>query len=223
MGGSGRRNQIAPNFTGGVTSTGEFLFVAINGAQFGGTTNFPVPAAISLINMPSEARSGIIQRGAGAYLLVNRDDAGYVELYDDKDSANVPPIENADPRLADGDVLLISSFLDGFAGNDHADFDVTLQPFQQGDPIDLADVLPQGGEYTPWVPQIAEELGQGYLRLFGDVAKTTEDDVGGNEDPAADAVNAYRISTDSGPWFPTPGRATSTFSPPELALAEASV
>ncbi|MFQ5461505.1 MAG: hypothetical protein ACE5E5_02650 [Phycisphaerae bacterium] len=210
---------------GGVTSTGDFLFVAINGDQFGGTTNFPTPPALSFINMPNEANSGMIQNGSGAYLLVNRDDPGYVELYDDGDPVHVPPIANADPSLATGTVLQVSSFLDGYAANDDSGFVVTDQPYPLGTSIDLADVLGAGTPYALLIAQIAEEdttaktpsLGGGYARMFVDVPKTTE--TAAPDNPVTDALNAYRLVRNEGPFFPTPGRAVLTTSPPELGVA----
>ncbi len=210
---------------GGVTSTGSFLFVAINGDQFGGTTNFPTPTALSFINMPNEANSGIVQNGSAAYLLVNRDDPGYVELYDDGDPVHVPPISNADPSLQTGTVLQVSSFLDGFAANDDSGFLVADQPYPLGDSIDLADVLGAGTPYALLIAQVAEEdstpktpsLGGGYARKFVDIPKTTE--TGAPDNPVTDAINAYRLVRNEGPFIPTPGRAVLTTSPPELGVA----
>ena len=206
---------------GGITSATEFVFIAINGAQFSGTTNFPVPLAISCIALPNEAGSGIIQNGSSAYLLVNRDDPGYVELYDDKDTAHVPPLSNADPSLATGTVLGVSAMLDGMAGNDHFRFDVSKQPYATptGQNIDLETVLPLGGAFSLLVPQVDENFENGYARLFVDVVKTTEDGTPLNEDPVIDALGAYRTISNVGPFFPTPGRAPFMTSPPELSVA----
>ncbi len=204
---------------GGITSATDFVFVAINGAQFTGTTNFPVPLAISSIDMPAEATSGIIQNGSGAYLLVNRDDPGYVELFDD---ANIPAGGSADPDLAGGTVLGLSSLLDSYAGNDHKKFDVLFQPYlpPTGDDIDLENQLPLGGVFTPFVPQMDESKKHGYARLFVDVVKTSEDGIPFNEDTVADALNAYRTISNVGPLFPTPGQAHFTTSPPQFAVAD---
>ncbi len=172
------------NGVGGVTSVSGFEFIALNGAQFAGTTNFPTPLAVSLVNMPNEATSGIIQNGSGAYLLVNRDDIGYIELYDDKDTAHVPPTSNASPSLATGTVLGLSSLLDAFASNDHSVFDVIEQPYvaPTGDDIDLEATLPFGGPFSLVTPQVGETDGRqpvpgkanGYARVFVDVPKKTK-------------------------------------------------
>ncbi|MFQ5491540.1 MAG: hypothetical protein ACE5GE_12535, partial [Phycisphaerae bacterium] len=223
----------------GITSTGgAYVFVAINGHHFlaapgpggGGTANFPTLTAESLIHMPNEASSGIYQNGAGAFLLVNRDDPGYVQLFDDKDTANVPPgtTTNANPSLATGTVLFTTALLDGLAGNDHTDFDVLCQPFAVSPgntELDLLAVLPFGGAFSLLVPQIDEgdnarqtrSLGGGYARRFIDVSKTTETLL--PDDPVADAVNAYQLVRNNGPFYPTPGRAILTTSPPELGVA----
>jgi hypothetical protein len=205
---------------GGITTTTDFTFIALNGAQFTGTTNFPVSPAVSLINMPNEATSGIIQNGSAAYLLVNRDAAGYVELYDDGDTAHVPPLSNADPGLPTGLILGVSALLDGMAGNDHSRFDVLKHPYDAptGQEIDLENVLPLGGAFSLLVPQIAEASGNGYARRFVDVVKTTEDGISFNEDPIADSMGACRTISNNGPFFPTPGRAPSVTSAPELSV-----
>jgi len=205
---------------GGITSATDFVFVAMNGAQFSGTTNFPVPTAISSIEMPGEASSGIIQNGSGAYLLVNRDATGYVQLYDDE---NVPIGGSANPALPTGTVLGVSCLLDGYAGNDHSKFDVTEQPYQTptGDDIDLETVLPLGGAFSLLVCQIADGGEHGYARRLLDLVRTTEDAIPGNSDPAADAQNAYRTISNVGPLFPTPGRVHLTDSPAELSVADA--
>jgi hypothetical protein len=207
---------------GGVTSVSGYTFVAINGEQFSGTTNFPVPAAVSSIDMPNEASSGIIQNGSAAYLLVNRDDAGYVELYDDN---QIPIGGSADPSLATGTVLQTSALLDGFAANDHGKFAVLDQPYAipTGDDIDLETVLPFGGPFSRLIPQVDEVNEFGYRRLFVDVAKTTEDVSPANDDPVADALNAYRTVSNDGPFFPTPGSAPLTTVAAELSVAAAPV
>ena len=205
---------------GGITGTTDFEFIALNGGQFTGTINFPVPLAVSLIHMPNEASSGIIQNGSSAYLLVNRDAVGYVELYDDKDTAHVPPLANADPALPTGLVLGLPALLDGMAGNDHGRFDVIEQPYvtPTGQDIDLETVLPLGGAFSLLVPQVDEGLDNGYARLFVDIVKTTEDGIAFNEDPIADSIGAYRTISNVGPFFPTPGRVPSVASPPELSV-----
>lgn len=219
---------------GGITSSGpDFVFIAINGHHFSGTTNFPTLTAESLIHVPSETSSGVVQNGSAAYLLVDRDGAGYVELYDDNDDAHVPPITNADPSLDTGTVLGTDSLLDAFAANDDGNFNIDEQPLPVcADPpdqcVDLQTVLPDGGAFSLLTPQIPEKdttritpaTGNGYARRFVDVAKTSED-AGSPDDPAADASNAYQIIRNNGPFFPTPGRAAQTSSPPELAVAAA--
>jgi len=209
---------------GGITlPPPDYVFVAINGHHFGGTTNFPILTAESLIDLPSEARSGIVQNGSGAYLLVNRDSPGYVQLYDDQ---HVPQGGSANPDLPSGNVLRTTALLDGHAGNDHPRFVVTEQPYQPptGEDIDLETVLPLGGAFSMLVAQVAEEdvrptpgTGNGYARRFVDVPKTTEN--GLPDDPVADALNAYRLDKNNGPFFPTPGKAVLTTSPPELSVA----
>lgn len=142
---------------GGITTATNYVFVAMNGQQFSGTTNLRLPDpsnpdpddALSLINMPpadpggNEYASGILTNGSNAYLLVNRDDPGYVKLYD-RDHQTP-----SDPSLADGSILQVSSFLDGVAGNDDGDFNVILQPYPEDVAnVDLAAVLPDGGPYS---------------------------------------------------------------------------
>ena len=207
---------------GGITSTEGYTFIAINGDQFSGTRNFPVPVAISHIELPREASSGVIQNGSGVYLLVNRDDPGYVELFDDK---NIPEGESADPDLPSGDVLQTSALLDGFAANDDFEFVVTEQPYDPptGDDIDLETVLPLGGAFSLLCAQVPEKGNLGYARLLIDVAKTTEDLDPDNDDPVADALGVYRTSSAAGPFLPTPGRVVSTVTPPELSIADESI
>lgn len=223
----GTPNTRIALINGGITdSPAGALFIAINGYHFGGTDNFPILVAESLIHLPNEARSGVIQNGSEILLLVDREDPGYVELYDDKDTAHVPPIENADPDLPSGSVLQTSAMFDGFAGNDDPNFDVIDQPYEPptGDDIDLETVLPLGGAFSLLVPQIPEKdirpmrgVGNGYARIYLDVAKTTESP--SEDDPVADAMNAYRRIRNVGPFFATPGRAPLTTSPPELSVA----
>lgn len=213
---------------GGVTATTDFLFIAINGHHFTGTTNFPTLVAESLIDLPAEARSGVIQNGSGAYLLVNRDAAGYVELCDDKHTADCTAGDA--PQLQD-DVFGLSTtaHLDGFAVNDHARFDIQLQPYviPTGKNIDLEDVLPAGGAFTTLLPQIPETDGtqplpgiaSGYARLFVDVLKTTETVSILDDSSLTDALNAYRHVRNTGPFFATPGKAALTISDPELSVA----
>jgi hypothetical protein len=201
---------------GGITATSDYSFVAINGSQFSGTTNFPVPLAISSIDMPQEASSGIIQNGSGAYLLVNRDAPGYVQLYDD---AAVPPGGSANPSLATGTVLGTSCLLDGYAGNDDSLFDVNLQPYASGTNIDMVMNLPAGGPFSLLICQIAEASAHGYARNFLDLAKTTEDGFPSNDNPVTDALDVYRTILNIGPLSPTPGRVHLTTSPAELSVA----
>ena len=211
---------------GGVTSTTDFTFIAINGHHFSGTTNFPTLTAESLIDLPNEATSGVVQNGSGAYLLVNRDAAGYAELFDDQ---NVPPGRSANPDLPSGAVLGTDALMDGFASNDHGKFRIDRQPYDPptGDDIDLETVLPRRGAFSNLVAQVPERIGtrpnqgraNGYARLYADVPKTTDDASAGNDDPVADAMDAYRHVRNDGPFFPSPGRAALTTSPPELGVA----
>ncbi|NOT00182.1 MAG: hypothetical protein HOP29_06100 [Phycisphaerales bacterium] len=212
---------------GGITSTGgTYTFIAMNGAQDGGTTNFPVPTAENKIDMPAEAGSGVIQNGSAAYLLVNRDSPSYVMLCDDAHTAECPA--GSDPQLANDAVgLNTPASLDGLACNDHGKFLVTDQPYDAptGDDIDLETVLPLGGAFSLLVPQVPEVdtsatfagVANGYARRFVDVAKTTE--TAADDDPVADATTAYRHVRNDGPFFPSPGRAALTTTPPELGVA----
>ncbi len=115
---------------GGITSPpADYVFVPINGNHFGGTTNFPTLVAESLIDLPTEAGSGVVQNGSGAYLLVDRDAVGYVELCDDKHAVDC--VAGVDPNLPnDGAGLRTSALLDGYAANDDSAFDVTQQPLE---------------------------------------------------------------------------------------------
>ncbi len=212
---------------GGITSAGDFVFIAINGHHFSGTTNFPILVAESLIDVPNETRSGIVQNGSGAYLLVNRDDPGYVELFDDK---HVPPGRSADPDLAGGTVLGVSALLDGYAANDDRQFDVTQQPYPFGGGIDLDEVLPAGGPFSRLICQLPEidntppDAGRanGYARRFVDLPRTTENANPFDDDPVADALNVYRQIRNDGPFFPTPGQVAFRTDPPELSVAAGS-
>ncbi len=209
---------------GGVTSTTDYTFVAMNGGQFGGTTNFPVPAAISYINMPAEAASGMIQNGSGVYMLVNRDAVGYVALTDDEDPAG----GNHTPSLSTNTVLRTTCFLDGCGSNDSGRFDITDQPSNDGN-NDNFDNLPPSGAYSLLICQVGEEdvlsilpgLANGYARRFIDVRKTTETGTAGDDNPVTDAMNAYRQIRNVGPFFPTPGRVVRTTDAGELGVASA--
>jgi len=203
---------------GGVTSTTDFTFIAINGSEFSGTTNFPVPVAISYLEPSSNPVLGVIEQGSSAYLLVNRDDIGYLEYC----GINDPGSCNSFPNLAGGTGLGVSSLLDGLAPNDDSNFVVLQQPYTAptGDNIDLEFVLPSGGAFSLLVPQLPEQA-NGYRRLFTDVLKTTEDGIPGNEDPALDAVRAYGVVSNVGPFRPTPGYAPSTTSGAVLSVADA--
>ncbi|MCB9723607.1 MAG: hypothetical protein H6748_06140 [Spirochaetaceae bacterium] len=205
---------------GGVTSTPGYTFVAVNGAQFGGTTNFPVPVAVSHFDVPTDAIVGKIEQGAAAYLLLDRDDPGYAPIC----AWNDPAPCNDLPDLPSGLVLGVSSLLDGFANNDDAKFRVDRQPYEvpTGDNIDLEFVLPFGGAFSNLVPQL-DERGEGHQRVFVDWVKTSEDGVVGNEDPVVDALTAYRDVTNTGPFVPTPGVAPSTASAGRLSVADAVV
>ena len=213
---------------GGVTGTSGFTFIAINGHHFGGTTNFPTLVAESLIDVPAETRSGVIQNGSGVYLLVDRDSPGYVELFDDR---HVPAGRSADPNLPAGTVLRTEALLDAFAANDHDRFDVEDQPYDPptGEDIDLETVLPLGGAFSRLAAQVPEVSGfrpnpgiaNGYARVLVDVAKTTENGDPNDDDPVADALNAYRHVRNDGPCYPTPGFAALTTSPARLGVAAA--
>jgi len=195
------------------TSPAGVLFIAINGAQFTGTTNFPVPVAESRIDIPNEHASGVMKNGSNAYLLVDRDATGGVSL-DDRSTGS-----NAFADLPGGTSLPVASLLDGIAGNDDIAFRESLQPYMAGTNMDLADVLPLGGVFTPWVAQINEATGAGYARKFVDVLRTTEDGIGGNEDPGFDAINRYRNDFRTGPFYATPGTVVFTTSPPDLGVS----
>ena len=201
---------------GGVTSTSNFTFIPLNGDQFEGTYNFPLPVAVSHIDTISDPLTGKIEQGSGAYLLVNRDDPGYVEYCGITDPAGC----NSSPNLATGTGLGVSCLLDAFAANDDSTFKVGDQPYMAptGDNIDLEFVLPQGGAFSMLVPQVPEE-GSGYQRILIDQIKTSEDGITGNEDPALDAATAYRATSNAGPFFPTPGYAAFSTSPGRLAVA----
>ncbi len=205
---------------GGITSTPDFTFIAINGGQFSGTTNFAIPAAISHLDLISDPTTGKIEQGSGVYLLVDRDDPGYAELCGQTDPAPCSSF----PNLPSGTVLQTSSLLDAFAGNDDPDFEVEEQPYvpPTGDNIDLEFVLPLGGAFSLFAPQVAEDA-NGYRRLFLDLVKTSEDGIPANEDPVADALGAYRTVSNLGPFGPTPGRAPSTTSAAALELADISL
>lgn len=211
---------------GGILGASGYTFIAINGHHFGGTTNFPVLDAESLIDLPCETRSGVIQNGSGVYLLVDRDSPGYVELYDDR---HVPTGGSANPNLPSGAVLMTSALFDAFAVNDHNMFDVLAQPYDPptGNDIDLETVLPLGGAFSLLCAQVPERskirptlgIANGYARFFVDIAKTTENGDPSDDDPVSDALNAYRHIRNDGPFFPTPGRAALTTSAPELSVA----
>lgn len=205
---------------GGVTTASDYTFIAINGAQFGGTTNFPVPTAISHLDLVSDPQIGFIEEGAGVYLLLDRTAAGFVSICADDDPAPC----NSFPDLASGLVLRPTSLLDAFATNDDADFRVDRQPYDAptGDNIDLEFILPLGGAFSLRAPQV-EERGEGHQRTFVDVVKTTEDGTTANDDPAADALNAYRDVQTLGPFVATPGVAPSTTSSARLRLADSSL
>ncbi len=228
---AGTTNTRIALIDNGITApTGDSTFVAINGQHFGGTLNFPNLAAENLIDLPSESRTGVIQNGSSAYLLVNRDASGYVELCDDQHAALC--VAGANPFLAiDGAGLLSTALLDGFAGNDDSLFVVTAQPYDTptGDDIDLETVLPFEGAFSRLIPQLNESDdnrpapgdANGYARHYVDVPKTTETGTAFNDDPIEDALNAYRHVRNNGPFFASPGRANLTTSPPRLSVAVA--
>ncbi|MFO0691586.1 MAG: hypothetical protein U0900_23010 [Myxococcota bacterium] len=196
---------------GGVTSTPGSTFIALNGNQFGGTTNFATPVAISFLNLTTHPVDGLIEQGSGVLLLVNRDAAGYLPLCSHSD----PTICNSNASLALGTSILPSTVLDAWAPNDDPLFDPLLQP-TTGLGIDLEPVLPPGGAFTLLAPQVPEE-GEGYARRFPDVRRTTEDAVAGNDNPALD-YKQFRTVNALGPLLPTPGSVALSTSPAELAL-----
>ncbi|MEE2665965.1 MAG: hypothetical protein VX681_17770 [Myxococcota bacterium] len=208
---------------GGVTSTPDFTFIAINGNEFSGTTNFPTPSAISVISA-GERSAGLFENGSSAFLLVDRDDPGYVQLWDAADPCCVPPVTNADSNLPAGSVLGTSSLLDAFASNDDPDFDVLKQPYSPptGNNIDLETELPAGGAFSNRVPQL-KEVDQGYALLLADIGKTTDDALPGNDNPVADALGAYRTTATLGPFVPTPGFAPLSTDAAQLSLADDSL
>lgn len=209
---------------GGITSAVGFTFIAVNGAQFGGTTNFPVPAAVSGIDLTSlDPTEGFMDNGSAVFLLMNRAAAGYVQRFAVDDPAHQPPNPNAVVSLPTGTVLGVASLLDGVAGNDDSNFDVLKQPYQPptGKNIDLETVLPKNGAFSLRAAQVYEAHENGYARLLVDIAKTTEDANAGNDDPVADALFAYRTIANTGPLRATPGRAPFSTSAPELAVGDA--
>lgn len=210
---------------GGITSTdGTFIFIAINGSHFTGTTNFPVVAAENLIDLPSEASSGVIQNGSGAYLLVNRDRPGYVQLCDDQHAGDCA--SGAFPDLpTQGSLLDTGCLHDAFGANDDANFDVLDQPSPDGDGIDLGESLPPAGAFSLLACQVPENTmtqpdpgaANGYARRYLNALKTTETVAADN--PVTDAQVSYRHVRNNGPFFPTPGVAHLTTSPPDLGVA----
>ena len=207
---------------GGVTTApAGTVFVAMNGAQFDGTTNFPVPVSESFIDITNEHITGTFRNGSNAYLLMNRDNFGFTSLDDRRDPAGGPSWAD----LPGGSILGRSALLDALAGNDDPKFNITLQPYSAptGLNIDLEDVLPAGGVFSMFVPQIPEAVnGGGYVRRFVDSTKTSEDGIPGNQDPALDAESAYVAINKDGPFFATPGSVTFTTATPELSVALAS-
>jgi len=225
---AGTINSRVALIKGGLTAEdGDYVFVAINGNQFGGTNNFATVAAESLIEwgatgqLSDEVRTGEIENGSGVYLLLNRDAAGYVTLYDEKDSAHQPPAFSADPDLPGGTVLPTGVLFDAFANNDDSAFDVLLQPLNSpvdpqctNDParcIDLETVLRNGGVFSNLVAQLPEKVttppspgtANGHARVYIDQPKTTETVAA--DDPVSDALGAYHYVRNAGPFFPTPG------------------
>ena len=209
---------------GGVTVAGDYTFIAINGNEFSGTTNFPTPVAISHL-AAAERSVGFIENGSNAWLLVDRDAPGYVELYDSTDPCCVPPISNADPDLASGLVIATASMLDGFASNDDSEFDPLLQPYSPptGLSIDFENDLPLAGAFSFMVPQLDEiDLEEGYALKLGDIGRTTDDANPANDDPVADAMTAYRTINPLGPFYATPGFVPLSTSSAELGVADVS-
>jgi hypothetical protein len=205
---------------GGITAATDYTFIAINGGQFGGTTNFPVPVAISHLDLVVDPSVGKIEEGAAAYLLSNRDAPGYAPICGQTD----PGPCNAFPDLPGGFFLGVASLLDGVATNDDANFRFDKQPYDAptGNDIDLEFVLPLGGAYTPFVPQV-EERGEGLQRTFIDTVKTTEDLIVGNEDTIVDSVAAYRDVETLGGMIPTPGFSPLSTSSAEMSLSDTSL
>jgi hypothetical protein len=205
---------------GGITAATDYTFIAINGGQFGGTTNFPVPVAISHLDLVVDPSVGKIEEGAAAYLLSNRDAPGYAPICGQTD----PGPCNAFPDLPGGFFLGVASLLDGVATNDDTNFRFDKQPYDAptGNDIDLEFVLPLGGAYTPFVPQV-EERGEGLQRTFIDTVKTTEDLIVGNEDTIVDSVAAYRDVETLGAMIPTPGFSPLSTSAAEMSLADTSL
>ena len=190
---------------GGVTSTSGFTFIPINGNQFTGTTSFPVPVGTSTLNtlVNGHPYTGIIEQGSAAYLLVNRDVAGYIS----RDAGGVVNLPT--------NTSFRNTLLDGYAGNDDAKFDELKQPCSNPGGIDLSTVLTCTGAFTPLVAEVAEER-EGYARLFLDVVKTTESTA--TDSPAVDS-GLYRTIVAYGPLGPSPGIVHLLLSPPELELA----
>ncbi len=188
---AGTSNTRIAMVNGQVTSTGgAYDFIAINGNHFGGgvtNPNFSAVQAESFIAIPNETRSGIVQNGSGAYLLVNRDALGYVQLCDDKnltgcsaagfcrsdlitacspgstcgDGSKCLPV-GAHPVLPDDTKgLSTSALLDGYAGNNDSAFKVDQQPVTcmdiPGNCNDLETILTNGGAFSLLVPQISIE------------------------------------------------------------------
>ncbi|MBI3834847.1 MAG: hypothetical protein HY287_11010, partial [Planctomycetes bacterium] len=209
---------------GGITTSPPgALFIAMNGAEFGGTTNFPVPVAESLIDLITsrpEYMNGVMDNGSSVYLLVDRDNPDYVQLEDRKH----PELGSSFADLPSGANLGIGCLLDGIAGNDDPKFRVSDQPYvaPTGLNIDLEDVLPSGGAFSLWVAQIAKAPGRGYARRFIDELRTTEDAIVGNENPATDAKTRYRLIFNDGPFYPTPGTVSFTTQPPVFSAAQSS-
>jgi hypothetical protein len=204
---------------GGVTATSDYTFIALNGAQFGGTTNFPVPAAVSMLDLTQDPTEGFFENGSSAYLLVNRSSPGYVTRYALNDTAFVPPFTNADLGISFGGGLGTAALLDGIGPNDDPLF-VTAQqpnPFPSGLDLDLEAVLPLGGPFSLLIPQVAETA-HGYARSFVDSLKTTDDASALNDNPAADAL-LYRSINNLGPLGPTPGSVVFSSSPAQLEIA----
>jgi hypothetical protein len=204
----------------GITSTSGYTFIALNGAQFGGTTNFPVPLAVSVLDLSEDPTAGFFENGSSAYLLVNRTSPGYVTRYAQNDAAFVPPFENADLGIAFGGGLGTAALLDAVAPNDDPLFVAAQQPypFPSGLSLDLESVLPQGGLFSRLVPQVAE-LAHGHARTFADSVKTTDDANALNDSPAADSL-LYRSINNLGPLGPTPGSIVTSSSPAQLEVAQ---
>ncbi len=141
--------------------------------------------------------------------------------------------QGAHPVLPDNNFgLSTSALLDGYAGNNDSKFRIDQQPVTCNDvPAncnDLETVLTAGGAFSLLIPQMPDEdttrltptVGNGFARIYPDVAKTTEDSNAFNDDPVVDAMESYRLIRNAGPFYPTPGVVPLSTSAPELSVAD---